>query len=83
MGVGGSNPGLPGDTKIASVVLDPHEPGITTTAKFASIRIYHGGLTVRAIFQIHEVGLTLRQAGNRRSRRAPHSRQNLASGGLS
>lgn len=65
VGAGGSNPGVPSGTKIAgptfnaSVVMDPHEPGVTTTAKWATIRIYHEGNTAGALFQIPVVGFPL------------------------
>jgi len=65
MGAGGGNPGVPGGTKVvgvpfnASVVIDPHEPGVTTTGKQATIRIYHGANTAGGMFQIPAIGFPL------------------------
>jgi hypothetical protein len=57
IGAGGSNP-PPFDTKIvgpqftASVVMDPHEVGVTSTAKQASIRIYRDNKVTSALFNV-------------------------------
>jgi hypothetical protein len=66
MGAGGGSPGaFPTGTKVvgvpfnASVVIDPHEPGVTTTGKQATIRIYHGASTAGGIFQIPSIGFPL------------------------
>lgn len=65
MGAGGGAPGIPSDLKIAgptfqaSIVLDPHEPGITTRAKQATIRIYRSNDTAAAMFDIPAIGFPL------------------------
>ena len=65
MGGGGSNPGVPTGTKVggflfkASVVIDPHEPGATTTAGQASIRLYRDPLLAAAVFEIPVLGFPL------------------------
>jgi hypothetical protein len=62
MGAGGSAPGIPAASKIAgstfqaNVVIDAHEPGATTTAKQASIRIYQAANTAAAMFDIPLLG---------------------------
>jgi hypothetical protein len=64
-GAGGGAPGIPTGTRIvgptfhASVVLDPHEPGGTTTAKRASIRITDNNIAAAAMFTIPTVGFGL------------------------
>ena len=58
MGAGGGNPGVPSDKKIggpmftANIVLDPHEAGVTSTAKRATIRLSHNQNTAAALFTI-------------------------------
>ena len=58
MGAGGGNPGVPGDFKIAGVtfradvVMDPHEAGVTPTAKQATIRLSKDTNTAGALFTI-------------------------------
>jgi hypothetical protein len=62
MGAGGGAPGIPAGTRIvgptlhAKVVLDPHEPGATTTAKQATIRITDNHLSAAAMFTIPPFG---------------------------
>jgi hypothetical protein len=61
-GAGGGAPGIPAGTRVvgpnlhASVVLDPHEPGATTTAKQASIRITDNNVAAAAMFTIPAIG---------------------------
>src|SRR5262245_24022928 len=58
MGAGGGNRGVPSDKKIggpmftANVVLDPHEAGVTSTAKHATIRLSFNQNTAAALFTI-------------------------------
>jgi hypothetical protein len=65
MGAGGFNPGIPTGTKVGgtlfkvSVVIDPHNPGTTTTAGRASIRLYRDPLLASAIFEIPVLGFPL------------------------
>jgi hypothetical protein len=62
MGAGGAAPGIPagarvvGPTLHATVVLDPHEPGATTTAKQATIRITDNHVGAAAMFTIPALG---------------------------
>ena len=65
MGAGGGNPGVPTGTKVggflfkASVVIDPHNAGTTTTAGQASIRLYRDPLLAAAVFEIPILGFPL------------------------
>ena len=62
MGAGGGAPGIPAGTKVvgptlhATVVLDSHEPGATTTAKQATIRITDNHVAAAAMFTIPAIG---------------------------
>lgn len=65
MGAGGANPGIPTGTKVggtlfkASVVIDPHNAGETTTAGQASIRLYRDPALAAAVFEIPALGFPL------------------------
>ena len=65
MGAGGANPGIPSGTKVggtlfkASVVIDPHNAGETTTAGQASIRLYRDPALAAAVFEIPVLGFPL------------------------
>ena len=65
MGAGGANPGIPTGTKVggtlfkASVVIDPHNDGATTTSGQASIRLYRDPALAAAVFEIPVLGFPL------------------------
>jgi len=65
MGSGGAAPGIPAGTRVvgptlhATVVLDPHELGATTTARKASIRITDNHISAGAMFTIPSIGFPL------------------------
>jgi hypothetical protein len=60
MGGGGFAPGIPADSSLkgprfnAVVVIDPHETGVTTTAKRGTIRISQAGRHAAAVFTVKE-----------------------------
>lgn len=62
MGAGGGAPGIPAGTRVvgptlhATVVLDSHDPGATTTAKQATIRITDNHVSAAAMFTIPAIG---------------------------
>jgi hypothetical protein len=65
MGAGGNNPPIPGGTRIAgptfnaSVVMDPHNSGNTSTAKQATIRLYRDHNSAAGVFHIPDVNFPL------------------------